>query len=201
MDYLLIALMWAAYCLLHSFLVSTNFTNLIAGLLRDYYAFYRIFFVSFSVALLIPLVRYTDQFDTNIIITYSLPWNIVRYILLVGSLSMFFWAFFIDYDSLSFFGIRQILNFRKEKIDSSNDLKKSGLLGIVRHPMYFALVVALWCNTFTITGIMINIILTLYVIVGTILEEKKLALEFGDAYVKYQQEVPMLIPFTKRNAN
>jgi protein-S-isoprenylcysteine O-methyltransferase Ste14 len=34
---------------------------------------------------------------------------------------------------------------------------------------------------------------------GTILEEKKLVLEFGDTYVKYQQEVPMLIPFTKRN--
>ena len=28
-------------------------------------------------------------------------------------------------------------------------------------------------------------------------EEKKLVLEFGDTYLKYQQEVPMLIPFTR----
>ena len=45
---------------------------------------------------------------------------------------------------------------------------------------------------------MINIILTIYIIMGSILEERKLVLEFGDAYVKYQQEVPMLIPFAKR---
>lgn len=155
--------------------------------------------MSFSLALLIPLIRYTDQFDNNIIITYGPPWNVLRYLLLLGSLSMFFWAFFIDYDSLSFFGIRQILNFGTEnKINPSEDLKKNGLLGVVRHPMYFALIIALWCNTFTITNIMVNIILTIYVIIGTILEERKLVLEFGDAYVKYQQEVPMLIPFAKR---
>jgi len=46
--------------------------------------------------------------------------------------------------------------------------------------------------------IVVNIILTVYVIIGSILEEKKLILEFGDAYKKYQDDVPMLIPFTKR---
>jgi len=114
---------------------------------------------------------------------------------------MFFWAFFIDYDSLSFFGIRQILNFGKqEKVKTSGDLKIGGLLGTVRHPMYFALIVYLWCQTFTITDVIVNIVLTSYIFMGTIYEEKKLILEFGDAYVKYQQEVPMLIPYTKRRA-
>ncbi len=86
MDYLLIASMWVAYCLLHSFLISTRFTNLMTRLLKNYYAFYRIFFVSFSVVLLIPLISYTDQLDSNIIITYGQPWNIIRYILISGSL-------------------------------------------------------------------------------------------------------------------
>jgi methanethiol S-methyltransferase len=200
MDYLLIASMWIAYCILHSFLISTSFTNLLSRLLKNYYAFYRIFFVSVSLVLLILLIRYTDQLDSNIIITYSQPLNIVRYMLILGSLSMFFWAFFVDYDSLSFFGIRQILDFgkTKKKINPSEDLKRNGLLGVVRHPMYFALIVYLWCQTFTVTGIIVNIVLTIYIIMGTILEEKKLVLEFGDVYVKYQREVPMLIPFTKR---
>ena len=69
---------------------------------------------------------------------------------------------------------------------------------MVRHPTYFALITALWCSTFTITDILVNIILANYIIIGTILEERKLVSEFGDAYVKYQQEVPMLIPFAKR---
>jgi len=40
-------------------------------------------------------------------------------------------------------------------------------------------------------------VLTAYIIIGTRLEEKKLVLEFGESYTKYQHEVPMLIPFTK----
>ncbi len=198
MDYLLIASMWIAYCLFHSFLISTSFTDLMTRLLKNYYAFYRIFFVLISLVLLIPLISYTDHFDNNIIITYSLPLNIVRYILISGSLLIFFWAFFFNYDSLSFFGIRQILNFGK-KINPSEELKRDGLLGVVRHPMYFALIVYLWCQVFTMSDIIVNIVLTIYIIMGTMLEEKKLISEFGDKYVKYQQEVPMLMPSIRKS--
>jgi methanethiol S-methyltransferase len=198
-KYLLIALMWTGYCLLHSFLISIRFTDLITRLLKNYYAFYRIFFVSISVILLIPLINYTDKLDNNIIITYEPFLNAVRYALISGSLLMFFWAFFFNYDSLSFFGIRQVLNFGKiRKVNPSEEVKKIGLLGIIRHPMYLSLLIYLWCQVFTVSNIIVNIILTIYIIIATRLEEKKLLLEFGDAYVKYQQEVPMFIPFIKK---
>jgi len=198
MKYLLIALMWAGYCLLHSFLISIKFTDLMTRWLKDYYAFYRIFYISISLVLLIPLINYTAQLDNNIIIIYGQTLNIVRYILISGSLLMFFWAFFFNYDSLSFFGIRQALNFGKiRKIDPSEEVKRNGLLGIIRHPMYFSLMIYLWCQTFRMSDIVVNIVLTIYIIMATRLEEKKLVLEFGDTYVKYQQEVPMFIPFSK----
>jgi protein-S-isoprenylcysteine O-methyltransferase Ste14 len=196
MKYLQIALLWSAYCALHSYLISTGFTNLLVRSLKKYYAFYRIFYVLFSLALLIPLINYTGQLDPETIITDGLALNLVRKLLAAGSLVMFFWAFFFNYDSLSFFGIRQILNFGKTT-NLSDDIKKNGLLGIIRHPMYFALIIYLWCQTYKLADIVVNTVLTIYVIVGTILEEKKLVLEFGDTYVKYQREVPMLIPFTK----
>ena len=63
--------------------------------------------------------------------------------------------------------------------------------------MYLALIIYLLCQNFRLVDIVTNIILIIYVVIGTKLEEKKLVLEFGDAYVKYQKEVPMLIPFTK----
>ena len=199
MGYLLIALMWIGYCSLHSFLISIRFTNLMTRLLKNYYAFYRIFFVFISLVLLIPLINYTGQLDNNVIIIYGLPLNIVRYVLISGSLLMFFWAFFINYDSLSFFGIRQILNFGKiKKVNPSEEVKKNGLLGIIRHPMYLALIIYLWCQIFTVADIVVATVLTIYIIIATRLEEKKLVLEFGDTYVKYQQEVPMLIPFIKK---
>ncbi|MCB0855774.1 MAG: protein-S-isoprenylcysteine methyltransferase, partial [Bacteroidetes bacterium] len=40
-----------------------------------------------------------------------------------------------------------------------------------------------------------TLITLIYLIVGTILEEKKLVNEFGDAYRDYQKKVKMLIPY------
>ncbi|MDP3149838.1 MAG: NnrU family protein [Ignavibacteria bacterium] len=198
MKYLILSLLWIVYCAMHSFLISIRFTNTITRLLKNYYAFYRLFYVLFSLVLLVLLINFTSQLDNEIIISYSSPWSIIRYILMYGSLLIFFWAFFFNYDSLSFFGIRQILNFGKvKKVNPSDEIKKNGLLGVIRHPMYLCLIIYLWSQTFKRIDIIVNVILTIYVIIGTFLEEKKLVLEFGDAYVKYQKEVPMLIPFTK----
>ena len=202
MEYIFTASLWIGYCALHSYLISIRFTNLMMRLLRNYYAFYRLFYILISLVLLIPLIKYTGQADTRIIITYEYPLSIVRHALIAGSLAMFFYAFFFNYDSLSFFGIRQILNFKKAKgIDVSTDIRKNGLLGIIRHPMYLALIIYLWCQTFRMMDIIINAVLTVYVVIGTMLEEKKLVLEYGDTYIKYQREVPMLIPFTKARGN
>jgi methanethiol S-methyltransferase len=201
MKYLIIILLWTGYCALHSYLISIRFTNLMNRLLKDYYAFYRVFYVLISLVLLIPLINYTDQLDTIRIITYGPVLKIVRHVLTYGSLVMFFWAFFFNYDSLSFFGIRQILNRRKLKNSNQTmEIKKNGLLGLMRHPMYLALIIYLWCQTYRMSDIVVNSLLTIYVIIGTLLEEKKLVLEFGDTYVQYQREVPMLIPFTKPKA-
>ncbi|MBP1683551.1 MAG: protein-S-isoprenylcysteine methyltransferase [Ignavibacteriaceae bacterium] len=201
MKYFFICGLWMAYCVLHSFLISTSFTKFISRLLKKYYAFYRLFYVLSALILLILLIDYTSPYDNEIIVSYTFPWSIIRYALMYGSLLLFFWAFFFNYDSLSFFGIRQILNSGKElTIDPAESIKKNGLLGVIRHPMYLALIIFLWSTIFTLMDLLINTLLTIYVIIGTILEEKKLILEFGDAYKKYQQEVPMLVPFIKPKA-
>ena len=193
----MLAFVWAAYCSLHSFLISTRFTKLIARLLKSYYAFYRLCYVVLSIVLLVPRIKYTAQADNAAPIAYPTPLNVLRYVLITGSLIAFGWAFLFNYDCLSFFGIRQILTFRQQD-KSSKAISKKGLLGIVRHPMYLALIIYLWCQVFSVVDLIIAAVLTIYVIIGTFLEERKLVLEFGDSYAKYQQEVPMLIPFTRR---
>jgi methanethiol S-methyltransferase len=199
MKYFLITILWIVYCVIHSYLISIGFTRLMNRLLKKYYSFYRLFYVTFSLVSLIPLIDYTAHLDADIIIIYGLPLTVLRYVLISISLLMFFRAFFFDYDSLSFFGIRQILNFFTPKeVIQSGGIKRNGLLGIMRHPMYLALIIYLWCQTFTLAEIIVNLILTIYVVIGTKLEENKLVLEFGDDYIKYQSQVPMLIPFTKK---
>jgi len=198
MKYLYIAFLWAAYCALHSYLISIGFTRFMNRMLKKYYAFYRLFYILISLLLLIPLINYTVQLDNQEIIIYGPKLDILRYVLTSGSLLMFFWAFFLDYDALTFFGVRQILNFgRIKKNGSSDEIKRRGLLGIIRHPMYLALIVYLWCQIHKTSDIVVSAVLTIYIIIGTRLEEKKLVLEFGEAYLNYQKEVPMLVPLTK----
>jgi methanethiol S-methyltransferase len=196
MDYAVIVLFWAGYCFLHSFLISITVADAMSRMLKEYYAFYRIAYVLISLALLVPLIRFTEHIEQTIIITYVFPWSLIRTVLTAGSILMFAWSFFFDYDALSFFGIRQIMNFRRpEKSGQPGALRKNGLLGIVRHPMYFTLIVYLWCQTTRVVDVVVNIVLTVYVIVGTRLEERKLVREFGESYLSYQHQVPMLIPF------
>jgi len=132
-----------------------------------------------------------------VLITYS-PWlSRVRLIFAIAAVGMFLWAFIVNYDGYTFFGIRQILTMKeRENIQTNPVLIKEGLLGIVRHPMYFSLLVLLWCHFYTLTDLIVNVILTVYILIGSRLEEQKLILEFGDAYRDYQKEVPMIIPFS-----
>ena len=202
MSYLLVVIMWTAYCALHSFLISIRFTALMTRLLKKYYAFYRLFYVVISFILLVPLIRFTGEIESPVIMTYDARLSAARYALMSVSLLMFFWAFFFDYDSLSFFGIRQILNLAKPKTAAIPvELKRNGLLGMVRHPMYLALILYLWCQAFRMMDLVVNTLLTLYVLIGTWLEERKLVLEFGETYLRYQRQVPMLIPFAKTKRN
>jgi methanethiol S-methyltransferase len=197
MNYLLIALIWTVYFALHSYLISIRFTELMKHLLKSYYAFYRLFYVVISIVLLYPVFYYTGQLQSEVLITYHPPWSFVRNALIICSLLIFFKAFIFDYDALSFLGIRQLLTFRKNPVNHEGGIKKKGLLGIMRHPMYFTVIIIFWCQTYRLSDIVVNSVLTLYVIIGTMLEERKLVLEYGDAYIQYQKEVPMLIPFTK----
>ena len=70
-----------------------------------------------------------------------------------------------------------------------------GLYRYVRHPLYTAGLVFIWLlPIMTCNLLALNIGLTAYIIVGAYFEERKLLLEFGDAYAEYRQQTPMLIP-------
>ena len=43
--------------------------------------------------------------------------------------------------------------------------------------------------------LIVNIILTIYLVIGAVLEERKLIIELGDNYQDYRERVSMLFPF------
>ncbi|WP_022667827.1 methyltransferase family protein [Desulfospira joergensenii] len=66
----------------------------------------------------------------------------------------------------------------------------------VRHPLYFFVLVMIWaCPVLTADRLLFNILWTLWIILGAHWEEKDLVSDFGKKYSRYQEEVPMLIPW------
>jgi methanethiol S-methyltransferase len=55
--------------------------------------------------------------------------------------------------------------------------------------------IIVWVENLSVSTILINIIISVYFIVGSFLEERKLLREFGDKYREYQQTVSMLFPW------
>ena len=57
------------------------------------------------------------------------------------------------------------------------------------------MIVLFWsCPSLTADRLLFNILWTIWVVIGTILEERDLVDDFGDAYRDYQATVPMLVP-------
>ncbi len=50
----------------------------------------------------------------------------------------------------------------------------------------------------TLDRLLLNLLFTVFVIVGTLFEERDLVATFGEAYRSYQRKVPMLIPWRIR---
>ncbi len=198
MKYIVLALMWVGFGVLHSFLISLRFTNWVNRITSQYFAFYRLAYNVFSLVLLALIMFYTKTLDSVLVLKFLPPWTILQEVLLAACGVTMLWAF-LSYDPLEFIGIRQVLDLRNRKEFAEHKaITKKGLLGAVRHPMYLATIVAMWSLNSTRADILVHVILTVYILVGIRLEERKLVKQFGSEYTAYQQEVPALVPFTKK---
>jgi len=107
------------------------------------------------------------------------------------------------YDNASFLGVKQVYQYFKNKkkyfFKNEGAFKQEGILKAVRHPYYLAGILILWGRPLYYKDLIINIVLTLYFIIGAINEERKLIKIYDDTYKKYKEKVPMLIPRFYKN--
>ena len=117
-------------------------------------------------------------------------------VILLGIAVLLFFLGGRRYDARQMLGIKQIRERTSNKVlTDTGELDTSGILGITRHPWYLATILFIWARQLDVSAMLVNVILTSYLIVGTFLEEKKLIGEFGDRYRTYQNRVSMLIPY------
>ncbi len=195
MKLLLLALAWSACCALHSAMISESVTTLLKQKLGDTFRYYRLFFNLVAGATFIPLALYSRSIVGDPLFRWSeFGLGPVRYAL-VGAAVLLFWAGGRHYSLRQFIGISQARGTTAGGIAEDGGIDQTGILALVRHPWYTAVLLLLWAGDLDAPRLVVSAVLTAYVVVGTLLEERKLVRQFGDAYRSYQQQVSMFLPF------
>jgi methanethiol S-methyltransferase len=184
MDYLVLIASWSLFGISHSWLALPSVK---LRLSRVTGKFYRPLYSLFATILLVALVWYEFHISGKYIFQpqyWSIPFLLTGSVFMLISINKYF---------LYLSGIDVFL---KKEVNAQ--LQTSGLHQYVRHPLYFGTLMVVW-SLWLLMPSMAHLIgvgmITLYTLIGTILEEKKLLREYGTAYAEYMEKVPMLIPY------
>ena len=193
MRYLLLALAWTAYCTLHSAMISETATGFLKQRLGNSFRFYRLFFNFIAMLTLVPVLWYSHSLGQEAIFRWEGVWRGPQYFLLACGILLVVTGG-RHYSLWQFLGISQLRGASSGGLAPGGGIDSSGVLGLVRHPWYTAVVLLLWAGDVDMASLIGNGVLTVYIVVGTLLEERKLVHEFGDAYRSYQGRVSMFVP-------
>lgn len=125
------------------------------------------------------------------------PGGIVRWVLracFVLSVVGFLWGV-RSLGSVDTFGIRSGLMAMHGRRPAELPFTVRGPYRWVRHPLYLFCLVMIWsCPDLTADRLLFNVLWTVWIVVGTMLEERDLVAALGEEYRDYQRRVPMLLP-------
>jgi methanethiol S-methyltransferase len=193
LKFLFLVLAWTAYCTLHSAMISETATSFLKRRLGDSFRFYRLFFNAVALLTLIPVLWYSHSLGQVVIFRWEGVWLVPKYLLQACGVLLVV-AGGRHYSLGQFLGISQLRGASSGGLATGGGIDSSGVLGLVRHPWYTAVVLLLWAGDLNMAALVGNSVLTVYIVVGTLLEERKLVHEFGDAYRSYQWRVSMFVP-------
>ena len=98
--------------------------------------------------------------------------------------------------TIDFIGFRPILAHLRGTVPRSTPFFVDGPYRWVRHPLYACILALFWIRPEMMAdGLLLSILWSGWIVIGTVLEERDLVADFGDEYRRYQRQVPMLVPW------
>ena len=183
---------WLGYFALHSALASLTVKRWVASRWPRLMPAYRLFFNAVAmVGVLVPLFM-TIAIGGEPVIQWTGIWWWIANGLALAALLGFLWSLRY-YDGSEFLGMRQ-LREQEQRVEDQERFRVSPLHRHVRHPWYFLGLVLIWTRDMTPAMLVSVIMMTLYFVIGSRLEEKKLLSYYGNAYAHYRRKVPGLVP-------
>lgn len=198
MNVLFLCMLWMSWCAMHSILINVSVARLIKKQISWLTPYYRLLYNGLSLFTFIPLIIATRMADGPVMVSwqsyYAIP---VRVVLLVTALLLFIGGA-KKYDLLYFLGVKQLQTGEEHLLLSETEIfTETGVFGITRHPWYLGSLLFIWIMLaeYPLPVFLAVCIMSVYLVVGTMLEEKKIVAVYGDSYCLYRQRVSMLFPW------
>lgn len=188
----LLALLWLGYFAIHSLLASLTLKQWLASSLPGILPWYRILYNILAVVLVVPPLLALWWLHSEPLWRWQGAWAWVAYLLMLMACLGFVWSLRY-YDSREFLGLRQLQRQQQGTADQEQ-LHISPLHRFVRHPWYSLGLVLVWTQDMDPARLVSAVCISLYLIYGSVLEERKLLVFHGERYRDYRKRVPGLVP-------
>jgi protein-S-isoprenylcysteine O-methyltransferase Ste14 len=197
MNVVVLCFLWISWCIMHSVLIDTTVHGFIKKHAPGLTRYYRLLYNGLSLVTIIPLLIITGMAEGQVIVRWEGYAMAVRVLLLAAAL-LLFQGGAKKYDLQYFLGVKQLRTGEEHLLLSdTEEFNETGVFGITRHPWYLGSLLLLWSILpgYSLPVFLTACILSMYLVVGTMLEERKIIARYGDSYRRYQQRVSMLFPW------
>jgi len=186
-----IALAWTIYGVVHSWLAGYGMKHRLIRRWPGLHRTYRILYNLLAVVLTVPPLALTWFYPGEPLWHWPawIAWTAFG-ITAAGFLWSMRW-----YDGLEFLGLRQLRSHHPTPLEA---LVLSPLHRHVRHPWYSLGLLYLWTRDLNAGWLVAALAITVYIVIGSRLEERKLEQTFGEPYRRYLERVPGLLPLPGR---
>ncbi len=185
-----ILLAWLGYFVLHSLLAASGIKLWVGRRWPQFMPGYRLAFNAIATLALIPVLWLVYGTESAWLWQWRGPWawvaNGVALLAILGVV-----AAARAYDMGEFLGLRQLSEHAN---DVPQTFTVSPLHRFVRHPWYCIGLVLVWTRDMNEPLLVSALAISVYLFVGSWLEERKLIDSYGETYRRYMAAVPGLIP-------
>jgi protein-S-isoprenylcysteine O-methyltransferase Ste14 len=184
--------LWSIYFAIHSVLASLTVKRRLQRTRPSLMPYYRIGFNVLATLLLILPVGFMFARHGPVLWQWQGYAKWLADGLATTAILAFFWTLRF-YDMKEFTGFKQTRE-KSVPVQDQETLKISPIHRYVRHPWYFLGLIIIWSRGMDTMYLTSAITVTLYLFLGSKLEEKKLMAYHGAIYRHYCEEVPGIIP-------
>ena len=187
-----LALVWAVWGGLHSLLLADFLRPRLERGLKLTTAQYRLAYSGFSLLTIFPVMSYSRSLGAFTPLLWSPPWLWLQAAAWAAAVGLLLWSSH-DFSRGGFDLLGLGAAFHRN--GAEHRLVTTGAYAHLRHPMHVAALMVVWLRPHAgPPDVLISLLLTVYIALGTWHEESRLRKQFSQEYREYARQVGLL-PF------